>query len=243
METLDTYLQARYLPAPQFAAACGVSPRSLAGLLEDGLVPRPAYVVTGNGVLVSAAFGEMPAEAATPGEYHHPRHAAWVALALRLRETAVADEARAGIEQRFRSRFASALSVLDRNLHRLADSFDDAGHPIREGLDQRSGTAWTHFINGVYGVCVADPSNEAAIARKEILQEALGGIVANGALAHFIRDAAPRARQLVEQYSAATMPFSPPEYPHSSRRRLVDDLRAQLAMPAPRTRHERRRMG
>jgi hypothetical protein len=228
MDPIDTYLQARYLSAPRFAAACAIPTRTLAGLVDEGFVPRPAYIVTADGTLVSAAFGEMPAPAATPGEYHHPGHVAWVAIALQLRATVDTRHMRALLGERFRSHFAAALASLDRRIHRLADSFDDRGNPIREGLARRTAAAWTNFIGGVYGVCVVDPSTVASIARKEILQEALTDITANGRRTHFPDDTALHVLQLVERYAAATMPFAPPEYPRSSRKRLVDDLRARL---------------
>jgi uncharacterized protein DUF6058 len=231
MDPIDTYLQAHYLSAPRFAAACAISTCTLSALVDDGLVPRSAYVVTVNGTLLSAAFGEMPAPAAMPGEYHHPGHVAWVAIALQLQRTPDARDARALLGKRFRSRFAAALAGLDRRLHRLTDSFDDGGNPVREGLARRTASAWKNFIGGVYGVCVVDPSNVASIARKEVLQEALTDATANGSRTHFPDDAALHVSQLVEKYAAATMPFAPPEYPRSSRKRLVDDLRTRL--PAP----------
>jgi len=232
MDALDTYLQARYLPAPRFAAACAVSPHTLAGLIDDGLAPRPAYVVTTDATLASAAFGRMPAAAATPGAYHHPGHAAWVALALSLRAASGPDRARALLEERFRGRYAAALADLDRRIHPLLDSFDERGHPIHDGLACRTAAAWTNFIGGVYGVCVADPSTEHAIARKEVLQEALTLLTADGARTRFPRDTTLHVRRLVEQYAADTMPFSPSEYPRSSRKRLVDGLRAGAELPS-----------
>jgi hypothetical protein len=38
-----------------------------------------------------------------------------------------------------------------------------------------------------------------------------------------------RALALIEAYASASMPFSPVEYPLSSRKRLVDDLRSIIA--------------
>lgn len=229
MDPLDAYLQARYLPAPRFAEACAIPARKLAGLVDARLVPRPAYIVTADGILVSAALGEMPAAAATPGEYHHPGHAAWVARVLHVQaKEADPDHARALLEERFRTRSARALADCNRRIHRLADSFDNGGNPIREHLDRRTATAWTNFMRGVYGVCVADPSSERSIARKEVLQEALGAIASNGTRTRFPHDTAHHVLRLVERYAAAAMPFAPPEYPRSSRKRLVDDLRARL---------------
>lgn len=226
MDELGNYLDTHYRPAARFAAACGLSVQALAALVDDRLVPRPAYVVSADGSVVSAAFGTLPAAGAMPGEYHHPGHLRWVSIARRLR--ASHGRVRDALEARFRANFADALAGLDRGTLRLADSFNDGGQPLRDGLDLRTGAAWAHFIDGIFGVCVADPSSESSIARKEILQEALAGITADGSRTDFPHATALRVRQLVDEYGACTMPFSPPEYPCSSRKRLVDDLGPRL---------------
>ena len=237
MHGLDHYLATHYLPAERFAAACSLSTQALAALVDGGLVPRPAYVVTTDGILLSAAFGEMPAAGATPGAYHHPGNAQWVSLARRLQVALDPALVRDAIEERFKANFATALAGLDRDTHRLADSFSDDGRPIRDGLAVRTDTAWRHFILGIFGVCVADPSGERSIVRKEVLQEALVEITADGTRTDFPQATALRVQSMVDEYAACTMPFAPPEYPHSSRKRLVDDLgqrlRAMTIPPAP----------
>jgi hypothetical protein len=234
MHALDAYLATHYLTTGRFAAACSLPTHALAALIDDGLVPRPAYVITTDGLLVSAAFGEMPGAGAMPGDYHHPAGVRWVSLALRLQATPDRARLRDALQERFRANFAIALAALDRDTHRLRDSFSDDGRPIGEGIDLRTRTAWSHFIHGIFGVCVADPSSEHAIARKEILQEALVEITADGARTDFPQAIALRVRRMVDEYAACTMPFAPPEYPRSSRKRLVDDLRRRLrAMTIP----------
>lgn len=234
MHELDRYLATHYLPTERFAAACSLSTQTLAALLDGGLVPRPAYVVTPDGILLSAAFGEMPATGATPGDYHHPGNARWVSRMRRLQATLDPTRARDALEERFKANFAGALARLDRDTHRLADSFGDDGRPIRDGLAIRTDTAWRHFIHGIFGVCVADPSSERSIARKEILQEALTGITADGTRMDFPHDTALHVLRMVNEYAACTMPFAPPEYPRSSRKRLVEDLGQRLrAMTIP----------
>ena len=106
--------------------------------------------------------------------------------------------------------------------------FRDDASLIGDGFAARFNTAWQHFLNGTYGLCVAGPLSERAIAYKEVLQEKLIALTANGSRTDF----AAKARQVVEQtivaYAEACSSFSPLDYPRSSRKRLVDDLRASL---------------
>jgi hypothetical protein len=94
--------------------------------------------------------------------------------------------------------------------------------------DARTESAWTSYLSGVFSLCVADPSTELSIARKEVLQEALTEINDRQPEPESSEVDKQKILELVEQYARASMPFSPPEYPRSSRKRLVEDLGARL---------------
>lgn len=227
MSDIDAYLERYYRTADQLAAVCSISTDELAGLVNERLVPAPSYTVS-NGVLVSQAFGEFKAQALRPGQYFHPSNAAWVALACEAKRKAGAQQAHLELKQRFRGNFASALAELDKALFRLPDSFTDTGQVIPHGLDARTEDAWRHFLKGVFSLCVADPSSERSIALKEVLQEALATLSENGSKADFPPAQRRHVLDLIDRYAKAAMPFSPLEYPSSSRKRLVEDLRAKL---------------
>lgn len=233
MNETDAYLRRHYWTAERLADACGMETAQLDALLDHGLVPAPSYVVRADGSLQSAAFGDFPEAGATPGRYFHPGTVAWVERAREVLADHDADAARAELEQRFRHNFAAALADLDRALARLPDSFDDQGAPRAAGLEAHTADAWDAFREGIFGLCVADPTTERAIAIKEILQETLGA--RRQALAE--DPAAPGGHAdlpaLIARYAEAAMPFSPLEYPRSSRRRLVEDFGAELAGAPP----------
>lgn len=96
------------------------------------------------------------------------------------------------------------------------------------GLQARFDSMWSYFLDGTYGLCVAHPTSVRAIAHKELLQEELVALTNNGTRRDF--SAAERRQVLVTiaAYDTACMPFSPLDYPLSSRKRLIDDLRAAL---------------
>jgi Family of unknown function (DUF6058) len=228
MTDLDTYLKRHYRTADQLAAACAIRTDALMALVEENLVPAPSYVVTADGDLLSVAFGRFSAPGSTPGRYFHPGNAAWIALAVNARAQDGAVAAHAALKRRFTRNFAIALAELNGRLFRLPDSFSDAGIPIPAGVQARTESAWTSFLAGIFSLCVADPSSEASIARKEILQEALTAMVRTGLPAGSLGQARERILALVDQYAQAAMPFSPLEYPRSSRKRLVEDLLTAL---------------
>lgn len=228
MHPLDTYLDQHYLDAVQFATHCGIDPAELDALIAAQCVPAPSYVVSGGTTVHSAVFGALPAPGARNGHYFHPATATWVARAHQLR----ADVGDAAVSAQMRCMFARrlriALARCNRTLWRLPDSFGADGSERSPGLERRLQAMWAHFLQGTYGLCVAVPSDEAAIARKEILQEKLMALSDNGTHERFDASERKQLLRLIGAYARASMPFSPVEYPRSSRKRLVDDLRARL---------------
>lgn len=219
MTPLDDYLARYFLKEAQLLAAASMSGAELNALIDGALVPEPSYTVSVDGKVSSFVFGEMAAPGAMAGRYFHPSQLVWIERAR---------EAESGLKQLFTERFASALAELNASTWRLADSFADDGTVIAEGLGARTESAWKYFLKGTFGMCVANPVSEAHIARKEVLQEMLTQLSANGSRTAFSAQEARDMDALITAYAEAAMPFSPVEYPVSSRKRLVEDLRARL---------------
>ena len=228
MTELDTYLAQHYLNQHQLAQAGSIDIEEIDALIDGGLIPAPAYVVTDNGELHSHVFGAMAAPGASAGRYFHPSQLVWIGLA---REALAGDgtrDAAAYLKERFSSRFAAALATLNLTTWRMRDSFHDDGTPIADGLLARTESTWAYFLNGTFALCVANPVSEAHIAVKEVLQEKLTRRSENGRRTVYPPQQLQQMRELIESYAAASMPFSPIEYPRSSRKRLVEDLTAQM---------------
>lgn len=223
MSDLDLYLQDNYLSAEQLASACDISIDELNELIRLRLVPEPSYVVTEQATVKSYVFGEMNAPDSTPGSYFHPGNRTWIELARRS-EFRHDEEA---IKRRFEREFTDTLVELNATTWRLSDSFSDNGEIVGTGLRSRLDAAWEHFLKGTFGLCVANPTSASEIARKEILQEKLSSLTANGSKHVFAGSELDTVLALIDDYAASSMPFSPIEYPHSSRKRLVDDMRAK----------------
>jgi uncharacterized protein (DUF952 family) len=224
---LDEYFDRYFVDAHRFAALCGIELDELRDLIRRKLVPAPSYVVRDD-TIRSFVFGDMAAPGARSGEYFRAENVDWV---VGVRHD-LATHGVAGATERarhtFSSAFAAALRELNASTHRMDDAFDDAGNAIQGGLAKRLESAWEHFLHGTFGLCVADPGSVPAIARKEVLQERLAALTNNGSRRSFAADEARALRTLIDAYAGASMPFSPIEYARSSRKRLVDDLRAHL---------------
>ncbi|MBB5606198.1 MULTISPECIES: DUF6058 family natural product biosynthesis protein [unclassified Janthinobacterium] len=230
MTELNIYLSHHYLNEAQLSSIAAISIEELDVLIEGQLVPAPAYVVSDHGTVRSLVFGEMAAPGSAPGRYFHPAQVRWVAVA---REALANGEALHNVPVRlkaqFTARYAAALADLHLTTWPLPDSFDQHGTPIADGLLARTDSAWAHFLNGTFCLCVSDPVSEAKIACKEVLQEKLAHKSEHGRKTTFTAQEAIELATLIDAYAAAAMPFSPVEYGLSSRKRLVEDLRMRLS--------------
>jgi hypothetical protein len=228
MNALDRYLNDYFFNAEQLASSCGITAAELAQLIDEQLVPAASYVVSASSLVRSYVFGAMTAEGSTDGAYFHPSTSVWVAQALRVIAQSGRAEARAVVQRQFTENLARALAELDRSTWRLHDAFADDGTVREAALAARIALIWEHFLMGTFGLCVANPDSERAIARKEILQEKLSALTDNGKRERFTADEALGMLALIDAFAESAMPFSPIEYPISSRKRLVEDLRARL---------------
>ncbi len=228
MGNLNTYLERHYLTAEQLATDCSISTSELASLVAEKLVPHASYSVERSDTLVSQAFGELLVRNAAPGQYYHPGNSHWIKLALEETSRSGPQAAHRELKKRFKGRYAAALRELNDSTFRLLDSFTDDGEEIGASVAVRTDAAWNYLIDGVFSLCVADPSTEESIARKEVLQEALIDLTDDGSRADYSTEEKRRILGLIDRYALAAMPFSPVEYPLSSRKRLVEDLRRKL---------------
>jgi Family of unknown function (DUF6058) len=228
MNALDTYFSQYFFNLNQFSSACHIQPERLLQLIHLGLIPEPSYVVR-NFIVSSFVMGVMPAPEAASGDFFHRLSTGWVQRALSAVEIFGEANAARELRRQFRVNATEALAQKNASFFRLTDAFDNENKTIEAGLNRRLDSLWEHFLKGTFGLCVAEPISEAAIVHKEIVQEKLTALTNNGARTDFSGTEKIQVMNLIESYAAAAMPFSPIDYPKSSRKRLVDDLRVKLS--------------
>lgn len=207
--SLSAYLHQHFVDKPAFASLAGISSERLDELIAAEAVPGATYTCDRN-MVRSAAFGVTQVDESLAGEYFRPECVRW---------TRIAAQAPRGSER------AAVLAELTGELR--AALLECGVDPI--ATESKVQGYLPHFWNGTFGLCVADPSSGAGIVRKELLQERLTGLTANGSNPSPAGVSPQELLQLIDDYAASAMPFSPAEYARSSRKRLVDDLRPRAA--------------
>lgn len=233
MNSTQDYLDQHYLDQTQFAEHCGLRLQNIEELVAAELIPAPSYLVIDVQRCKSVVFGELLdpnfVEELKTGTYFHPAASVWAKYAFDTLQNLGANEARKIIRKQFAEEFAQALAIENKDTYRLRDCFDEAGAAIAAGIEQRVNTNWQHFLNGVFSLCVAKPDSITNIVHKEILQEKLSAISENGKRVDYQGEDLAALKKLIDEYASSAMPFSPLEYPRSSRKRLVEDLRKTLS--------------
>ncbi len=224
----QAYLDAHFLRHEAMAETTGIAPERLRELVDAGLVPAPSYVVS-DSELVSAAFGPLPCSGLIAGEYMHQDMQGWIAAALDASAAYDKTGARAALQQSFTADMRIALADLHREGVSAPDCFKADGTPDDDALDACIASHWKAHMEGIFGVCVRSPGNIAAIANKETSQVLLGRLTDSGTRRQYSISEAAALHGLIARYAEACAPFSPVEYPRTSRKRYVEDLPKQLA--------------
>lgn len=208
--SLRDYLHHHFVDGATLAQMAGISISRLNALVDAHAVPAPSYLVIGRSI-TSAVFGTIDDVDADPGRYFRPENLRWLRIAL---------QAPQGFERQ---------AVTDCLSQELLDAFVLAGVSA-DAAASKVASFLPHFFNGTFALCAANPANGYAIARKELLQERLSDLTSNGSNATPVGVSVAELQQLIDDFAAACMPFSPADYPRSSRKRLVDDLRLKLQL-------------
>jgi hypothetical protein len=206
---MEAYLRKYFADKNSFALLANISIDRLDQLIAAKAIPDATYVCDGISVR-SAAFGSIPVVGAPTGEYFRPECVRWVEIA---------NQAPSGSERN---------AVVAELTHEFGIVLKAHGE-TQEMIESKIQSWLVHFFNGTFGLCIADPSTGAGIARKEMLQEKLTALTANGSLPSPAGCSKQALLELIDDYAHAAMPFSPAEYERSSRKRLVDDLRSAVA--------------
>ena len=226
MDSIESYLREHFLSAAQFAECCDVASDELTALVADALVPGPTYRVDAEGNMHSLAFGTIPTAGAPAGQWFNAHGANWVARARQALTAHAGDRGNAALalKEDFHDRYRAAL-VAEHEAHGPIPGFVDQDNRFDfAAFEQAFPGIWKHFLAGTFGLCVSEPVSETRIAAKEATQARLTRATDNGQRRDYSPTDAEAVRRLIDRYVETSMPFSPAEYPLSSRKRLVEDV-------------------
>lgn len=238
--SLRDYLHHHFVDGATLAWMAGMSTARLNALIEAGAIPAPSYLVLDD-CIESAVFGQIHGVVADAGRYFRPEQLRWVQLAGKAAPGLERQAVLAVLCQELRDALRDAALEQATPLHakQAETSLAPAQHSqkalstgqLDAQIEQQLHALLPHFFNGTFGLCVANPACGYAIVRKELLQAQLSTLTHNGTVPAPSGVTSTELLRLIDEFAAVSMPFSPAEYPRSSRKRLVDDLRRKIQPP------------
>lgn len=230
-DEIRAYLVEHFVPLSALVESAGVSESEIQALQAAGCIPGPSYRVTSPDRVGSFVFGETVIPGMGPsGEYYARSVSTWVKAAVKGRQLHALDALGPKFADEFKSELKAVLRARRAWQSGLDFLFAAPGVEHTEAMQKFLDETWRHFLAGTYGVCVRDANTVSVIAEKEILQHQLTLLTQNGAKFTYTRAEWTVVNEVMLAYEAVTMPFAPHEYPRSSRKRLVEDLRARAVV-------------
>ncbi|MFV0408139.1 MAG: DUF6058 family natural product biosynthesis protein [Paracoccus sp. (in: a-proteobacteria)] len=214
---LLNYLYTNFHEETQFADAVGATTRALHVLIKARVFPAPSYVYDGEGRSVSfvADFTDRQTY-----RFHLRGHADWYRNLIQL---GLDTEARA--RDHFFNRYDQAKAAfissplgteLQAQVPAVPDRFDN----------EHACSTWSHFLNGVYGICTRDGRPESVFLKQAgvmfIEQMTVDG---PGKLS---RSNSDLLRRTVDFLDGVESHFAPHEAQNSSRQRCIVEVRANF---------------
>ncbi|MEJ6473944.1 DUF6058 family natural product biosynthesis protein [Pseudoalteromonas piscicida] len=211
MELLS-YLQTHFITKESLLRESQLSHLELAMLIEKRLMPKAAYKLTLK-LECDSFFGEHSDESNL--EFYPQGALVWLGAVSQL-----TDETQA---------FALFSKRYKDQLHRLkAQGLNPQDTKLNQDIDAHLENEWQHFLGGIYGLCTKTGLPED-IANKEAAIVVINEYLARDE--HLSPDELINLHQVVDLLDKASALFAPHERERSSRKRLIDDVRARFPKP------------
>ena len=205
--TILDYLDQHLIPRAELLRAAALDDAQLARMQALGAVPMPSYRLALE-MSCESFFGSHQEHAER--EYYASGCAAWIATV-----SATQEPPQRIFERRYRARLAA--------LH--AEGFATGHQKCNEELAAHLRDEWKYFLDGTYGVCTKTGAPED-IAAKDLAVTIIKALTENQPKRVLTVEDSVALLRAVDLLDASSAPFAPHEVAHSSRRRLIDDVRA-----------------
>ncbi|WP_346836493.1 DUF6058 family natural product biosynthesis protein [Microbulbifer sp. SAOS-129_SWC] len=217
---LQDYLNQHYITRKELLARLDITPLELDSAIAAGMLPACSYRVQ-DGSVTTAVFGRHPAPDCSDGEYFTPAATTWYRNSLHLLGDSAKKESTAAqlLMQDFIDSYIKSAQTHPMFRSAFANLLTEP-----QALEQMATDTWGNHCQGTYGVCVIAPDSVEQIQTKQAAVQRLIDFTDDARKTSYSAAERIELRKLIQSYNTVAMPFSPADYPFSSRKRLVDDL-------------------
>ena len=222
------YMDKHFVEENKLADTLKISTSKLLKYTELGVIPSYSYHIISENLVETVVFGKLQIEQGITGKYYSKSVQHWFNKAQKVVDHYPSDQIRKQLQNRFQLEYTQQIKQLPKLTQLFPELFDDHGTLIEAQLKNKAEQTWNDHLNGSYGLCVVNPNSVSAIIEKQIAVRRLASVTDNGNKQKF--NSAQLAEFLVaaEEFDRVAMPFSPADYPLSSRKRLLDEIKTKL---------------
>ncbi len=223
-----SYMNEFFIEENRLALTFKISRSQLLRYIETGAIPNYSYHIINCNLVETTVFGKLKIDQGIPGKYYSKSVQHWFTKALKVIELYPTDQIGEQLQNEFQLEYSQHIKQLLQFKQLFPELFDDKGIFIESLLKKKAAQTCSEHLSGAYGVCVVNPNSVSAIIEKQIAVRRLTSVTENGNKQKFSDQQQTEFLRAAERFDQVAMPFSPADYPHSSRRRLLDDIRARL---------------
>jgi len=207
---LIQYLNQYFFTQQELLDITKITEQDLLKYQEDGLMPKCSYKLSLN-IKSDSFFGLHDDEQEI--EYYAKGYSSWLAVVQSL-------NSKEAVYAVFANRYKIAIERLEES------GYYSTNPKVTSELNEHINEEWSHFLNGIYGLCTKSGLPED-IAAKELSILVINELSEHNDLSH---EQLNKLTLAVDLLDSASSLFAPHERLKSSRHRLVNEVRRKYQL-------------
>lgn len=207
---LIQYLNKYFFTQQELLDITKITEQDLLKYQEDGLMPKCSYKLSLN-IKSDSFFGLHDDEQKI--EYYAKGYSSWLALVQSL-------NSKEAVYSVFANRYKIAIERLEES------GYYSTNPKVTSELNEHIKEEWSHFLNGIYGLCTKSGLPED-IAAKELSILVINELSEHNELSH---EQLNKLTLAVDLLDSASSLFAPHERLKSSRHRLINEVRRKYQL-------------
>lgn len=223
-EKTFTYLTNYFCQIDELAELSKTKANIIKHYIKIGCIPDYSYRIKIPLELSSALFGEL---IHNPDQYYYfyaKGNVNWIHRANKLVEEYGVEECTNQLINEMRIKFRQLFIENKTYLYGFDYLFDNEQSINEVAYEREFQDILLYWRNGTYGLCTQNMINEESLFHKKLTQKWLKKITQDGSKKIYSAYEVEELKMALMKYESCLMPFSPLDYPLSSRKFLIDDI-------------------
>lgn len=222
------YLTTHFCELDELATLANTPSEVIKTYINLGCIPDFSYRLETSMRLFSNLFGDI-ADGENDFHYFYARNnTAWITRANNIAARHGIDNVARVLTDEMRIRFKKLFIENNAYLYGFEYLFDINQTLLDDVFEKEFQEILFYWRNGTYSLCVKNMVNEDRLFHKKLTQRWLKKLTHDGTKKEYTSEEKANLKIALAKYEEYIMPFSPFEYPMSSKKNLVDNIKLLL---------------